>query len=312
MSTESVSTPSPASATTRGGRDDGFDDARALIARWLLTAGVPADRAWDVARELESILAAHGGDLASPVELRGLGHRLLREHVGGRTAERLRCWHEFEELDRPLVVMIGGAAGVGKSTVATQLAYRLGITRVSSTDLIRQVLRSVVPAAIAPELSRSSFELDGGRSRIRRGRPVEFERQARQVMVGVNATIERAVAEGSPVIVEGIHLLPELVDPGAVPQGLLVHVVLSVECQHEHGTRFRVRARCSERPADRYLAGLARIRELQDHVVASAHRVGTPVLANRRVDATVRDVLDEVFTAVEGVLAGGEPEPVRQ
>ena len=310
MSTERVSAPSPASAPTSGGRGDGFDDARALIARWLLTAGVPPDRAWDLARELESILAAHGGDLASPVELRGLGHRLLREHVGGRTAERLRCWHEFEERDRPLVVMIGGAAGVGKSTVATQLAYRLGITRVSSTDLIRQVLRSVVPAAIAPELSRSSFELDGGRSRIRRGRPVEFERQARQVMVGVNATIERAVAEGSPVIVEGIHLLPELVDPGAVPQGLLVHVVLSVECQHEHGTRFR--ARGSERPADRYLAGLARIRELQDHVVASAQRVGTPVLANRHVDATVRDVLDEVFTAVEGVLAGGEPEPVRQ
>ena len=62
------------------------------------------------------------------------------------------------------MVLIGGGTGTGKSTVATQLAYSLGITRVSSTDFIRQVLRSVVPEAIAPELSRSSFELDQGLS----------------------------------------------------------------------------------------------------------------------------------------------------
>ena len=76
--------------------------------------------------------------------------------------ERLRRWRDLEALGRPLVVLIGGATGVGKSTIATELAARLGITRVSSTDFIRQILRSVVSEAIAPELSRSSFELDRG------------------------------------------------------------------------------------------------------------------------------------------------------
>jgi 2-phosphoglycerate kinase len=207
------------------------------------------------------------------------------------------------------VLLIGGGTGVGKSTVATQLAYSLGITRVSSTDLIRQVLRSVVPEAIAPELSRSSFELDRGRVRNRAKRYSEFERQAQQVMVGVRATIERAAAEGMPLIIDGIHLLPELVDVDAVAGSLIVHVVLSVEDERDHWNRFADRARDSKRPAGRYQSSLQGIRDLQDHVVATARRTGTPVLANRQLQTTVRNVLDLIFAAVDEVLPPREAAP---
>ena len=43
----------------------------------------------------------------------------------------------LEELHRPLIVLVGGATGTGKSTVTTEVAYRLGITRVTSTDFVR-------------------------------------------------------------------------------------------------------------------------------------------------------------------------------
>jgi len=36
-------------------------------------------------------------------------------------------------------VLIGGTTGTGKSTVASEVAHRLGITRVTSTDFIREV-----------------------------------------------------------------------------------------------------------------------------------------------------------------------------
>ena len=42
----------------------------------------------------------------------------------------------------PVIVLIGGTTGTGKSTVASEVAYRLGITRVTSTDFIRETMRA--------------------------------------------------------------------------------------------------------------------------------------------------------------------------
>jgi 2-phosphoglycerate kinase len=215
--------------------------------------------------------------------------------------ERLRRWRDLEALGVPLIVLIGGATGVGKSTVATEVAARLGITRVSSTDFIRQILRSVVAEAIAPELSRSSFELDQGSGREGARSYSEFDRQAHEVLVGVRATIDRAVAEGTSIILEGIHLLPGLIDRASEHHSLVVAVVLVVEDEEEHEDRFALR-QTSQRPAQRYGDGLAAIRALQSHLVACARTYGVPVIANRDEHATVRGVLDIVMNAVDDAL----------
>ena len=64
---------------------------------------------------------------------------------------QLRRYQELRELDRPIVILIGGATGTGKSTVATEIAYRLGITRVTSTDFIRQTMRAFFSLNSVPE-----------------------------------------------------------------------------------------------------------------------------------------------------------------
>ena len=63
--------------------------------------------------------------------------------AGERYAKNFVRWREVERLDVPLVILIGGATGVGKSTIATQLAARLGIVRVVATDAIREVMRAM-------------------------------------------------------------------------------------------------------------------------------------------------------------------------
>lgn len=216
--------------------------------------------------------------------------------------ERLRRWRELEARGRPLVVLIGGATGVGKSTVATEVAARLGITRVSSTDFIRQIMRSVVAEAIAPELSRSSFELDRGSGVDNARSHSEFERQAQEVLVGVRATIDRAVAEGTSIVLEGIHLLPCLIDLAGMRDALVVAVILQVEDEDDHEERFARRARASRRPAARYGDGLDAIRALQGHLVGCAQGNGVPVIANRDEQATVRCVLHVVLNAVDDAL----------
>ena len=106
-----------------------------------------------------------------------------------RRSGDLRRYSDLDELDLPIIVLIGGATGTGKSTVATEVAYRLGITRVTSTDFVRQTLRAFFSPEFMPSIHYSSFE--AGRA-LRSAEEEEvdpllhgFLDQTRNVLVGV-------------------------------------------------------------------------------------------------------------------------------
>ena len=83
---------------------------------------------------------------------------MLGEEQGREAIRRLRRFRELQELDLPVIVLVGGATGTGKSTVATEAAYRLGITRVTSTDFVRQTMRAFFSKEFMPSIHYSSFE----------------------------------------------------------------------------------------------------------------------------------------------------------
>ena len=95
---------------------------------------------------------------------------MLGDEEGEKAVGRLRRYHELAELDLPIIVLIGGATGTGKSTVATEVAYRLGITRVTSTDFVRQTLRAFFSPEFMPSIHYSSFEAGKGCAAPRRRR----------------------------------------------------------------------------------------------------------------------------------------------
>ena len=75
---------------------------------------------------------------------------------------RLRRLQALQHLDLPVVLLVGGATGTGKSTLATEAAHRLGITRVTSTDFIRQTMRAFFSREFMPSVHYSSFEAAAG------------------------------------------------------------------------------------------------------------------------------------------------------
>ena len=124
--------------------------------------------------------------------------------------------------------------------------------------------------------------------------------QARNVLVGVNASSERALAEGWSLVLEGVHLIPGLVELPRPELAASVFVVLSIEDEEEHVRHFRFRDEDSEqRPESRYLERFADIRRLQEVVVARAHRHGVPVVENEDADKAARTVADLVVDAAE-------------
>jgi 2-phosphoglycerate kinase len=282
-----------------GGGELGLPYSRGLMARSLMAAGVAGYRAYALASRVGDELIERGLTAIELERLEALAVEVLGEDEGQETIRRLRRYQELRELDLPIMVFIGGATGTGKSTVATELAYRFGITRVTSTDFVRQTMRAFFSSDFMPSIHQSSFE--AGDVFPDADDPLEygFLQQARNVLVGVRASSERALHEGWSLVLEGVHLVPGMVELPRPELAVSVFVVLAIEDEEEHVRHFHFRGEDSERPESRYLERFADIRRLQELVVTRARREGVLVIENEDADRAAQTVADLVLDAAE-------------
>jgi 2-phosphoglycerate kinase len=282
-----------------GGGEFGLPYSRGLMARSLMAAGVAGHRAYALASRVHDELRERGRGEIELERLEELAVEVLGQEEGRESIQRLRRYQELRELDLPIMIFIGGATGTGKSTVATELAYRFGITRVTSTDFVRQTMRAFFSRAFMPSIHQSSFE--AGDVYPDADDPLEFgfREQSRNVLVGVRASSERALEEGWSIVLEGVHLVPGMVELPRPEQAVSVFVVLSIDDEDEHVRHFRFRDEDSERRESRYLDRFGDIRRLQEVIVARAERFGVPVIENEDADKAARTVADLVLDAAE-------------
>jgi 2-phosphoglycerate kinase len=278
------------------------------MSRALAATGLTVTRAYELARRAEADMAERGTDRLDLDRLAELAAEVLGEAEGSRTMRRLRHLHALRQLDVPIILLVGGATGTGKSTIATEAAHRLGITRVTSTDFIRQTIRAFFSKAFMPSVHYSSFEAgqavgdeddELGDPNIR-----GFLDQTRNVLVGVEGAIHRALTEGWSMVLEGVHLVPGMV-PRQIEGVLVVHAVLSIENEDVHATHFHVRdsATSGLRAMDKYLEQLDEIRLLQSYIVGRAEKVGVPVIESSNPERATAEVMELVLRSAERLEA---------
>ena len=267
----------------------GLPYSKGLMAQSLSAIGLTPARAWALAREVERRLEADAVASIESTALRGLTEQVLEDEEGEAAVERYRDWELLNRLDRPLVLLLSGTTGVGKSTLATMAAHRLGITRVIATDVIRQVLRASFSRDFMPSVHSSAFEVD----------MVGYAEQAEAVGTGVTAIVERACDEGTPIVIEGVHVSPGMLSTELAGRCLAVEAVLVVEDADLHRAHFE--ARGDMRPAQRYLARFDQIRALQDLLAGKASERRVAVIDNANIDEALGRVMDLVLHAVHGL-----------
>jgi 2-phosphoglycerate kinase len=282
-------------------REQGLPYSKGLMASQVMVTGLSPVRAYQVAEAIEERLRSRGVPSVTSDELEEIAVEVLSDVAGDRYAKNYLRWREVEALDIPLVVLIGGATGVGKSTIATQLAARLGIVRVVATDAIREVMRGLFSRELMPTLYASSFQADGALreppTRESERVVVGFREQTAAVSVGIEALLDRAALEGTSLIVEGAHVVPGFFDLQSRRDRILaVPVIIAVEDEEVHLSHFTARATdLTGRPAPRYVAGLENIRRLQRYVKSQALSHGVPVIPNYNFDQALAAVTDLVM-----------------
>ena len=266
--------------------DAGLPYSKGLMARALIAVGVSAAARVRARAARRAATSTRASGRRRPRAARGAGRRDPRRG-GGRARRCAGCaaTASCSELDLPIILLVGGATGTGKSTVATEVAYRLGITRVTSTDFIRQTMRAFFSQrvhAVDPLL-----ELRGGPRGRRDGRtgdavvPASSSRRA-TCSSACAAAIERALEEGWSMVLEGVHLVPG--DAARAIEGaLVVQCVLAIEDEEAHAHALLVRDVASDgvradrqvpRPASTTSAGS------RSYIVRRAERDGVPVIEN--------------------------------
>jgi len=280
------------------GGEHGLPYSRGLMARALMAVGVAPDRAYSLARRVGDDLASRGSDVVELDRLESLAIETLGEVEGREALRQLRRYQELRELDLPLVILIGGATGTGKSTVATEIAYRLGITRVTSTDFIRQTMRAFFSHEFMPAIHYSSFEASLALPEADDPLVAGFLEQSRQVLVGVRASLERALVEGWSMVLEGVHLVPGLL-PSIADEALVTACVLQISDETAHAQHFFTRDAGTDRPMAKYLDRFDEIRRLQRFLVDRAEREGVAVIENENANRATRSVAELVLSAAE-------------
>ena len=282
----------------------GLPLSKGLLAQTFTATGLSPAQAYAAAQRVQDELRAEQCLEVTLADLHDRAERVLADMAGDRIATRYRRLNEVDQLERPLIVLIGGTTGVGKSTIAAEVAHRLGITRFVSTDSIREVMRGIFSRELMPAIYESSFDAWRGlRVPVPRGASpviVGFREQAAVVTTGIKSLIDRAVVEGVSMVLEGIHVAPGYIEPSQFKNAHVVQLLISVDDEEAHRSHFYIREIQTDglRPFERYRANFDNIRLLGRYVEDLAVEHGIPVVHSHQLDRTVAEVLELIVDAV--------------
>lgn len=275
--------------------------SKGIIARSLLPTGLPLNTIYEIAKEVRDKLK-HRENPIPAAEIRNEVIHILDDRGLEKEKDRYSISRRIVNLQKPLVILIGGTAGVGKSTVAAALSRRLGIHRVIGTDEIREIMRYMLPEDLLPALHESSFDVGDVLTGpdIQKDTLVGFSQQAGLISRGVHAYIKRTEKEGLKTIFSGVHLVPGSLDIKREENSLLLfHYLLTIDDKEEHMNRFQFRSDGSKRKAERYIDKIERIKSIQEYLVKEAQKSEIKIIENRNVDQTVTEIVDDLIVNLE-------------
>ena len=282
--------------------------SKGILSRSLNIADIGSQKAHEIASDIENDLISRGvTDIASYE----LAEEILKhlENLDPNIANKYKNWRLLRKSKQPLIILIGGASGVGTSSMAFELASRLRLKNLISTDMIREVMRKIVSKELSPVIHKSSFDAHESirTPSIRIDNVIEgFISHVDVVNVGIEAIIERSVKEGISTIIEGVHVVPGFIRKDLMENNNIIIFTLTVDDEESHKQRFYSRCRQPwvKRSLERYMDNFDTIRKTQSFLIEQAKihdsRIIDNVDINQTIDIMVNDILEE-FGGMENV-----------
>ena len=199
-------------------------------------------------------------------------------------------------MSKPYVILIGSASGIGKSTIAAELARTLNIKHLIESDFIRAVVRGIIGKEYAPALHSSSYDAYKHiRNKTRFNSYDElvsagFDEHASYVIPGLEKIIQRAITDYDDIIIEGVHLVPGLINVEQFEDDANIYFFVLSSDEESHKERFVKRAVEIHR-GGKQLDFFRENRIIHDHLLSQAEANNVHVIHSETIEKTLERIL---------------------
>jgi 2-phosphoglycerate kinase len=123
-----------------------------------------------------------------------------------------------------------------------------------------------------------------------------FRAQAATVSVGIRGSVDRAIAENTSLVMDGVSIVPGMLDASAYAGSAdVIFLVVATLDEDAFKNRFSARAAdARQRAPHRYLENLEAILRIQEHFLELADRHDVPIVDNVSFDRSVLLIIRHV------------------
>ena len=205
-------------------------------------------------------------------------------------------------MNHPKIVLIGGIPGVGKTSIAGEIAKALDIDIVLSGDYLREFIRPFGDYAKFSVMSRSVYDAwtsfgERNRENIVSG----FLAQSEVMNAGISAIIRRAVGNGEDVVIEQLHFVPSQLGRDMINQIIPIYLYIHDIGVHRDRLKERVNFTHPNSPGERLADQLDTYRFMMDYSLEESRSYGIKIFESSDYRKTLKDVLAFVESEVRGI-----------
>jgi uncharacterized protein len=210
-------------------------------------------------------------------------------------------------LRKPYVILVGSASGIGKSTISAELAKKLKIKHLLETDFIREIVRGIIGKEYAPALHKSSFDaykvlrnkknFENNKNLITAG----FVEHSSFVIPAIEKVISRAISDYDDVVIEGVHLVPGLINIEQFKDEASIHFFVLESDEEHHKERFVKRAMQIHR-GGKQLEYFSENRIIHDFLVNKAIENGIKVFNTHTIEGTAQAMLTTITETCQTIM----------
>ena len=203
---------------------------------------------------------------------------------------------------KPYVILIGSASGIGKSTIAAELAKQLNIKHLIESDFIRAVVRGIIGKEYAPALHSSSYDAYKNLRNKARFENYEdlvsagFDEHASYVIPALEKIIQRAITDYDDIVIEGVHLVPGLIDIEQFKEFANIYFFVLSSDEDSHKERFDKRAVQIHR-GGKQLDYIKEHRLIHAHLLVQAEKNDVVVINTETIEKSMDSILSVINKA---------------